>query len=102
MQLFGVVSAEKIIALCARGCQLTTSRKHSLYSIFSNVSLYPKKIDISIGSRIMQPFINIEMLLWNYNIMLPTGRGFLTNANKNLFLHFLCLESKPYTLEFSV
>ena len=34
MQLFDVVSAEKIIALCARGYKLTASRKHSFYSIF--------------------------------------------------------------------
>ena len=34
MQLFGVVSAEKIIVLHARGYQLTASKKHFLYYIF--------------------------------------------------------------------
>ena len=59
MQLFDVVSAEKIIALCARGYQLAVSRKHSMQSIFNIVSLYSKRKLIFLnGSRVLSR--NIE------------------------------------------
>ena len=75
----------------------------TLYILFSvTFHCILNEIDISNESRIMHTFTNIEMLLWNYDIILPTGHGFVTNANKNLFLYFLYLESKPYTCEFSV
>ena len=81
MQLFDVVSAEKIIALCARGYQLAASTKNSMHSIFTCVYVYSKrKLIFTMGTVLHLSYADNYRNIFH---ILPTGLEFLANANKN-------------------
>ena len=77
MQLCDVVSAEKIIALCARGYQLAASTKNSMHSIFTCVYVYSKrKLIFTMGTVLHLSYADNYR---NYFHILPIGLEYITN-----------------------